>query len=112
MPKMATRIYKVEHEEMANGVEEYLTLDNLHCHLGHISLDTARKLVREKMVTGIHKYTLFGRPFFCASCVYAKATWKPVAKMREGERADVFGGELHSDVWGPVSEDTSTHQSL
>ena len=62
---------------------------------------TVRKLVREKMVTGIRlEYTPFGRPFFCASCVYAEATWKLVAKMREGERADVFGGEVNSDVWG------------
>ena len=22
--------------------------------------------------------------------------------MREGERADIFGGEVHSDVWGSV----------
>ena len=55
------------------------------------------------MVTGVRlEYTPFGRPFFCASCVYAKATQKPVAKMRDGERADVFGGEVHSDVWGPT----------
>ena len=26
----------------------------------------------------------------------------PIPKMREGERADVFGGEVHSDVWGPA----------
>ena len=25
---------------------------------------------------------------------------KPVTKMREGERVEVFGGEVHSDVWG------------
>ena len=35
-------------------------------------------------------------------CVYAKATWKPILKTREGERAEVFGGEVHSDVWGPA----------
>ena len=44
----------------------------------------------------------YGRTFFCASCVYAKATRKLVPKMREGVRADVFGGEVHSDVWGPA----------
>ena len=103
VPKTATRVYKVEHEDMANRVEEHLTLDKLHRRLGHISPDTARKLVREKMVTGVWlEYTPFGRPFFCASCVYAKATRKPVAKMRDGEREDVFGGEVHSDVWGLV----------
>ena len=84
-------------------MEEHLTLDKLHCRLGHISPDTVRKLVREKMVTGVRlEYTPFGRPFFCTSCIYAKATWKPVPKMREGERVDVFGGEVHSDIWGPA----------
>ena len=71
--------------------------------MGHISPDTARKLVKDKMVTGIRlEYMPFGRPFFCASCVYAKATRKLVPKMREGERAEEFGGEVHSDVWGPA----------
>ena len=92
VPKTVMRIYKVEHEDMASGAEEYLTLESLHRHLGHISPDTVRKLVREKMVTGIQlEYTPFGRPFFCALCVYAKATWKLVAKMRERER--MFLGE-------------------
>ena len=49
--KMATRVYKVEHEDIASGVEEHLTLDTLHCHLGHISLEMARKLVKERMIT-------------------------------------------------------------
>ena len=101
--KTATRVYKVEHEDMAGVVEEQLTLDSFHHHMGHISPETARKLVQDKMVTSVQlEYMLYGRPFFCASCVYAKATRKPVTKMREGERAEVFGGEVHSDVWGPA----------
>ena len=103
VPKTAMRVYKVEHEDMENGVEEHLTLDKLHRCLGHISPDTVRKLVREKMVTGVQlEYTPFGRHFFCTSCIYAKATQKPVPKMREGERVDAFGGGVHSDVWGPA----------
>ena len=41
-----------------------------------------------------------GKLFFCSLCVYAKATQKPVPKVREGERAKEFGGEIHSDLWG------------
>ena len=41
-----------------------------------------------------------GEPHFCESCVYAKATHKPVAKAREGEHATKFGGEIHSNLWG------------
>ena len=101
--KTASRVYKVEHEEVANEAEERLTLGCFHRRMGHISLEAARKLIKDKMVTGVQlEYTLYGWPFFCASCVYTKATQKPVPKMREGERVDVFGGEVHSDVWGPA----------
>ena len=100
--KIATRIYKIEHEEgVANEAEERLTLGCFHRRMGHVAPDTARKLVKDKLVTGVRlEYTPYGRPFFCASCVYAKATRKPVPRMREGERAKEFGGEVHSDLWG------------
>ena len=68
--------------------------------MGHISPETAQKLIKDKMVTGVQlEYMPYGQPFFCASCVYTKATRKPIQKMREGERVDVFGGEVHSYAW-------------
>ena len=39
---------------------------------------------------------------FCKSCIYAKATHKPVAKAHEGECASTFGEEVHLDLWGPA----------
>ena len=93
IPKTATRVYKVKHEEVANEAEERLTLGCFHCCMGHVSPETTWKLIKDKMVTGVRlEYTPYGRPFFCMSCVYAKATQKPIPKIREGERADVFGG--------------------
>jgi hypothetical protein len=54
-------------------------------------------------VTGVRFETMLsGEPHFCESCVYVKAIRKPVAKSREGERATEFGGEVHSDLWGPA----------
>ena len=101
--KMAARVYKVEHRELVNEVEERLSLGSFHQRMGHISPNTARKLIKDKMVTRVKlEYMLYGRPFFCASCVYAKVTGKPVPKMREGEHTEEFGGEIHSDIWGPV----------
>ena len=41
-------LYKVEHKDMAavaNVVWKLLTLNELHCHMGHISLQIARKLI-------------------------------------------------------------------
>ena len=34
-------------------------------------------------------------------CTYAKMTHKPVPKERSGKHANVPGGEVHTDVWGP-----------
>ena len=99
--RTSTRVYRVEHEEaVASAAEEQLTLDQFHRRMGHISLDVAQKLLKEKMVTGIWLVYSPTKDFFCASCVYAKATRKAVPKMRERERAEIFGGEVHSDLWG------------
>ncbi|KAF9545222.1 hypothetical protein CPC08DRAFT_649418, partial [Agrocybe pediades] len=89
-----------------------LTLDQFHRRMGHISPEVARRLVDKQFVTGVRlETTPSGDPFFCESCVYAKATRKPVAKEREGDRATQFGGEVHSDVWGPAPvESTGAHQ--
>ena len=106
IPKNKRGLYKVEHElsiEEANAVDETLTLEQLHRRMGHISPVIARKLVENNLVTGVRlETTPSGDPFFCESCVYAKATRKVIPKAREGERADVFAGEVHSDLWGPA----------
>jgi hypothetical protein len=100
--RMGRKAYKVEHEEgMANVAEETLTLDQLHCQMGHTSIQVIRDLIRHGMVTGVHlEYTLAATPFFCKSCVYGKATRKSVPKICEGKHLTVFGGEIHSDLWG------------
>jgi Pol polyprotein/gag-pre-integrase-like protein len=101
VPRMSTRIYKVEHvEAVANAAEERLTLDKFHRRMGHVSLDVARKLLKDKMVTRVRLEYSPTKNYFCASCVYAKSTRKPAPKVRESDRAEVFGGEVHSDLWG------------
>jgi hypothetical protein len=71
--------------------------------MGHISPRIAQKLVDNKFVMGIRlSKTASGDPFFCESCVYAKAMRKPVSKEREGNRVKEFAGEVHSDLWGPA----------
>ena len=104
VPKNAKGLYRVEHEpDSANTVTEKISIDQLHRRLGHISPDVARRLVNNKLVAGVRlEETTVGDPFFCESCVYAKATRKSVPKRREGERATEFGGEIHTDVWGPA----------
>jgi len=74
----------------------------LHRRMGHIAPAVAKKLVDNGLVTSVRLDTSSDEPIFCESCIYAKATRKPVAKEREGERASVFGGEVHTDIWGPA----------
>jgi hypothetical protein len=83
------RVCKVVHEErIANAAVETLTLGQLHRRLGHPSIQMARGLLKSKMVTGIRlEYTPEDVPFFCESCVYAKAIRKAVSKLRGGEHA-------------------------
>ena len=103
-------LYKVEHElsiEEVNVVEEQLTLEQLHRRMGHISPIITKKLVENNFVMGVRlESTPSGDPFFCESCVYAKATRKVIPKVREGEQAKVFAGEVHSNLWGPVLVET------
>ncbi|CAA7259930.1 unnamed protein product [Cyclocybe aegerita] len=107
--KNAKGLYRVEHDDdTVNSVIETITLDQFHRHMGHILPEVARRLVSNKFVTGVCLTTMStsGDPFFCESCVYAKATRKSVPKERAGERASEFGGEVHSDLWGPAPVST------
>ena len=104
IPKTSRGLYRVDHEpDSVNEALEQLTLDQFHRRMGHISPEVARKLVTKGFVTGVSlDETESGNPFFCESCVYAKATRKPVFKVRQGDRATEFGGEIHTDLWGPA----------
>ena len=77
-------LYCVAHDEPdeVNSVDEKLTLDQFHCRMGHISVGVAQKLVDKGYITGVClESTPAGKPFFCESCIYAKATRKPVPKV-------------------------------
>ena len=76
IPKTSKGLYHVEHEsEAANTAEEKLTLMKFHRRMGHISADTACKLVIKGFVTGVClDENRNDENFFCESCVYAKAT--------------------------------------
>ena len=104
VPKNKKGLYWVEHYAgSANVMMEELTLDQLHWRMGHISPKSAQKLISQGLVTGIFlDMTDPVKPFFCESCVYAKSSCKPISKVREGEQAKEFGGEVHSDLWGPA----------
>jgi hypothetical protein len=92
----------MEHKKgIKNMVQETLTLNQLHRQMGHASIQVNWDLVAHGMVIGLRlEYTPIRQPFFCKACIYGKATRKFIPKIREGKRAAVFGGEVHSDLWG------------
>ena len=104
VPKNKRGLYRVEHHpETADVATEELTLDQFYHQMGHISPTSARKLVSQELMTGVFlDLTQPVKPFFCKSCIYAKSNRKPIVKVREGDRAMEFGGEVHTDLWGPA----------
>jgi transposase InsO family protein len=79
----------------------------LHCRLGHIAISSACKLIESGAITGV-KLDLSSQEAACDACIFARATWQPVPKVRISPPAQKFGDEVHTDVWGPSS--TPTHQ--
>ncbi|KAF9799678.1 hypothetical protein IEO21_10525 [Rhodonia placenta] len=71
----------------------------LHHRLGHIALRAIRELVSGGCITGV-ALVPSDEPEACKVCVHAKSTWKPVPEVRQGERAEEMGEEIHSDLWG------------
>jgi hypothetical protein len=114
VPTNCHGLYHVEHEpESANAAIKVVMLYQLHRHLGHVLPVVAQKLVEDGFVTGVRlESTPEGSEFFCESCVYAKATRKPVSKAQQGTQAENFGDEIHSDVWGPAPVATKSWKHI
>jgi hypothetical protein len=82
-------LYWVQHEpDEANAAVEAISLDKFHCRMGHITPNIAKKLAKSSFVTRVClKTSLSGDPIFCESCIYAKATQKPMSKVRGGNQS-------------------------
>jgi hypothetical protein len=95
-------LYRVIHgTNSINIAVDTISLEALHCQLGHISHDAACKMVEKGLVTGI-KLNGDTAIAFCQSCMYGKAVCKAVPCVCQGERATEPGGEVHTNVWGPA----------
>lgn len=53
IPKDSKGLYCLEHDKSANATVEQILLDQFHRHMGHISPVLAKKLVKDKFVTGV-----------------------------------------------------------
>jgi hypothetical protein len=107
-------LYRVDHEiavnvGMAGEAREVLTIEELHRRMGHIAPEAAKRMVSSGAVKGI-EIDPTSSIQDCNSCEYAKATRKPIKKVRETPRATKFGNEIHLDVWGPSPVKTPGHK--
>ena len=58
---------------MAGDAREVLTIKELHCRLGHIAPEAAKKMVSSGTIEGL-EVDLTSTLQTCDSCEYAKAT--------------------------------------
>lgn len=101
IPHSSQGIYciSIDPTKSASVAVETLTPMEIHHRMGHISLTIATKLIKDGLVTGIWIYDMpSGDLEFCESCIYAKATHKPVTKVNEGEHTSAFSEEVHLDL--------------
>jgi hypothetical protein len=83
IPRTERGLYRVIHKanlDSADSIEETITVMELHKHMGHIAPTVARCLTENGLVSGIKVNLSSGEPTFCETCVYVKATCKPIAK--------------------------------
>ncbi|KAH9916107.1 uncharacterized protein BXZ73DRAFT_36657, partial [Epithele typhae] len=79
-----------------------ISIMDLHCTMGHISLRTARDMVKHGHTDGV---TLSDADVMaqCKTCVQAKLTHKAIPDTAHGSAHDIpvttYGDKLHSDVW-------------
>ena len=98
-------LYRVDHDifinmAMAGETRKVLMLEELHRRMGHIAPEAAKRMVSSGAINDI-ELDLTSMIQSCDSCKYAKATRKLIHKARVALRAEKFGNEIHSDIWGP-----------
>jgi len=101
---MQNRLYHVDQQNdthhFAHMASNGLTIMQFHSRMGHIAPEATRCLVKDQLVTGI-QLDESSEVLTCDACTYAKMTCASVLTTQENPRANMYGDEVHSDVWGP-----------
>ena len=105
---MKNGLYCVKHDGDVDIV--VVTIEKLHCLMGHIAPEAAKALVNKGLVEGIKLDQSSKMLDVCSSCEYGKAHRKAVRKKCEAPRAVKIGDEIHSNVWGPSPVQTIGRQ--
>ncbi|KAG7440802.1 uncharacterized protein BT62DRAFT_877093, partial [Guyanagaster necrorhizus] len=88
-----------------------ITLNELHCLIGHLSINTAKKLIKDQLVDGLkldkgistskEQYPLY---------LHGRIMRKVMSKTRENNASERVDDQVHSDIWGPVIIETLQHK--
>ena len=97
----AQRLYKAVHTYESTHSVQPMSAMELHHRLGHISVTSARKLVKNGAIKGI-KLDPNAPDTNCDACIFAHTKCLPVSKPRTSVPAQNFGDIIHTDVWGPA----------
>ena len=81
-----------------------MSLRELHKHCGHIDPNPLLDLAKRDVICV--QLTNRDTSFKCCPCKLAKLKKAPISSIREGERGQAFGDEIHSDIWGPAKLET------
>ena len=84
----------------ANLADGPISINELHCHMGHVNFQTLREMVCEGAVEGI-KLDSSPAPTFCEACVQGKAHHKNFPKVSETTYSK-YGEKVVTDLWGPA----------
>ena len=97
--KMKGGLYHVyaacpKHSGEYAGKAKVLSIDKLHHHLGHVSHERARLLVKKGLVEGV-ELDMSSKATVCESREWAKGEQKAIVKVWEGAQSSAVGDEVH-----------------
>ena len=74
-----------------------VSINELHCRLGHVSHERVRMLVSKNLVEGV-ELDLASKLSICESCKWAKGERKAITRVHEGQHTTEIGGKIHLDL--------------
>jgi len=102
----ASHLYKYKHSLESAHTVKLLSVMELHCRLGHISIASTHKLIENGAIKGI-KLDPDAPETNCEACIFVRATCIPIPKPRISILALNFGDEIYTDMWGPACTTTA-----
>lgn len=93
---------------LVKGVKT-LTIEEVHVWLGYIAPSSMWQMLLDGSIIGITLDETESTIGTCKSFKYGKTVWKPIDKIRDLARHEALGNEVHTNLWGPSTVETSEH---